>query len=520
MSWNRFNLAVVAAFIPLLYACTSSSTRSIAGPSAEPVGQGKPKRARGVDQPLVVNPMPVFIANQNSNVAAIHVDKQRVDPPRPHGFSVEPALSGYHKDGVDHLVLGWHHFGPGAMRDTSHLGTAVSHNSGQSWQIQIIDRVRNLGSIQYDPFTAADVTSQTLWLGALAIRSFSGEPPNIVQIGMYLASAQGINALSAPTIIGTDGEDKPAAVFARNAQNPAGTLFIAAAAKHRRSNDLGQSIDTLANGEVGFFAFGHQPIIFPDGEVINIAVGFDPSFPATFPATITALNSPNLGTTLTPKRIVRSLNYVSLVTLDNAVPGRFRMAPFGQAALSPNGRLYYVFPEIVSEQFGERNVDVLMIHSDDRGLNWSAPVVINGDSTPARDQFMPAMTISSDGTLHIVYADTRRSQQADGNATAAIDFVYSSSRDGGNSFSEVFLTDAPSDVSELAWRPYENAQPQYYIGDYVAISAPTPSILYIAHPVRVQSDPSQLGLTVSTLRLNDTLFDDGFEQDLSLARRP
>lgn len=511
MSGNRYDLALLAALIPLFCGCTSSLLRPNAGPNAELAGQGKPKRSRGIDQPLLVNPMPVFSAKQISAVAAISVNKKRIDPPRPQGFSVEPALSGYHKDGVDHLVLGWHHFGPGALRDVSQLGAAVSHDSGSSWLVQIIDRVSNLGSIQYDPFTAADVSSQTLWLGALAIRSFSGEPPNITQLGMYLASAQGSSALTTPTVIGTEGEDKPAAVFARNAQNPSGTLFIAAAAKHRRSNDLGQSIDTLANGEVGFSAFGHQPIIFPDGEVINIAISFDPNFPATLPATITAINSPNLGTTLTPKRIVRTLNYVSPMTLDNAVPGRFRMAPFGQAALAPNGRLYYVLPEIVSEQLGERNVDVLMIHSDDRGLSWSAPIVINGDSTPARDQFMPAITISSDGTLHIVYADTRRSLQTDGNIGASIDYVYSISKDGGKSFNELFLTDTPFDVSELAWRPYENDQPQYYIGDYVAVSAPTPAKIYVAHPDRLQSDPSQLALILSTLRLDELLFATGFE---------
>lgn len=510
----RWNLCVTLSFVAVIGACAGKLQTPNAGPDS---GYGKPKRHRGSDQPLWRNPLPTPKAQTGADALFnLLRRRQRIDPPRNQGLSVEPALSAYHRAGVDHLVLGWHHFGPGNTRDASLLGAAVSHDSGVSWQLQIIDRVSNLGSIQYDPFTAADPTSQTLWLGALAIRAFAGEPPNTTQIGMYLASAQGANALGVPRIIGTDGEDKPAAIFAANAQSPAGTLFIAAAAQHRRSNDLGQSIDTLANGEVGFSTFGHQPILFPDGELTSIAISFDANFPAAVPATISAISSPDLGTSLGPKRTIRTLNYLTATTLDNAVPGRFRMAPFGQAALAPSGRLYYVFPEIVSEQGGERNVDVLLMYSDNRGLSWSAPIVINSDSVPARDQFMPALTISADGTLHMVYADTRRTQHSDASESAAIDFVYAQSRDGV-SFSELFLTDVPFDVSELAWRPYENAQPQYYIGDYVAISAPTDSTIYIAHPDRIQSDPSQVALILSTLKLNELGFRDGFES--GIARR-
>lgn len=509
MSWYNVRVVIVFGTIALSLACTSNLSRPNvnAGPDAE---TGKPQRNRGMDQPLLVNPMPTVQLNPRAALRGVIQRKQRVDPPRTQGLSVEPALSAYHRAGVDHLVLGWHHFGPGPSRDASKLGAAVSHDSGQSWQVQIIDRVSNLGSIQYDPFTAADPSSGTLWLGALAVRAFDSEPPNTVQIGMYLTSAQGASALAAPRVISAEPEDKPAAIFANNAQSPAGTLMITAAAKHRRSNDLGQSIDTLANGEVGFSTFGHQPIIFPDGEVTSIAINFDSNFPATVPAKITAVSSPDLGTTLTPKRTIRTLNYLTPMTLDNAVPGQFRMAPFGQAALAPNGRLYYVFPEIVSEQSGERNVDVLLIYSDNRGLSWSSPIVVNSDATPARDQFMPAMTISADGTLHFVYADTRRSQHPDGSLTAAIDFVYANSRDGA-SFNEMYLTDAPFDVSELAWRPYENSQPQYYIGDYVAIATPTNNTVYIAHPERIQPDPSQVAMIVHTLELNEFQFSNGFE---------
>jgi hypothetical protein len=481
------------------------------GPAEGPQSAGpekSKKRDRGVVLPLRQNPLMTSAAKQRGPEARLQLHQQRIDPARPNGFSVEPVLASYHNDGVDHLVLGWHHYAPGPTRDALRLGTAVSHDSAQSWDVQIIDRVSNLGSIQYDPFAAADGVSQTLFLGALAIRAFNDEPPNTQEIGMYLASASGLAPLSVPAVIGRDPEDKPAAVFAQNAQSSSGTLFIAAAAKHRRSNDLGQSFQSLTNGELGFASVGHQPVIFANGEVINIAIGFA----ANQPLTITTIRSTDLGTTLTPRRTARTLNYASLMTLDSAVPGRFRMAPFGQAALTPNGRLYYAFPEIVSEQAGERNVDVLLISSDDRGMSWSNPIRVNSEGVTPRDQFMPAMTISPDGVIHLVYADTRRSTQPDASISVEIDFVYARSGDGGLSFTESFLTDAPIDVSNVAWRPYQNDSPAYYIGDYLAITSPSRHAVYIAHPDRESSDPEQLTMMLSRVSISDAVFSDGFEQ--------
>jgi hypothetical protein len=497
-----FRLPLSMLLAATLSACSVQAEKTpLAGPE-----KGE-KRDRGVALPLRANPLLISAAKQQPAALRLRLQQQRIDPARANGYSVEPVLASYHRDGVDHLVIGWHHYGPGPTRDSLRLGTAVSHDSAQSWNVRIIDRVSNLGSIQYDPFAAADGVSQTLFLGALAVRAFNDEPPSVQEIGMYLASATGPAALGAPSVLGTDPEDKPAAIFVQNSQSSNGTLFIAAAARHRRSNNLGQSFQSLANGEPGFVSVGHQPIIFPTGEVINLTIGFT----ADNSPTITTISSADLGTTLAPRRTARVLNYASLMTLDSAVPGRFRMAPFGQAALAPNGRLYYAFPEITSELSGERNVDVLLIHSDDRGMSWSHPIRVNAEGVTPRDQFMPAMAISPDGIIHLVYADTRRSTQADASINAEIDFVYARSGDGGLSFSELFLTESPIDVSEVAWRPYENDFPEYYIGDYIAITSPSPNAVYIAHPDREASDPAQLAMKLSKVSIDDTLFGDGFE---------
>lgn len=68
------------------------------------------------------------------------------------------------------------------------------------------------------------------------------------------------------------------------------------------------------------------------------------------------------------------------------------------------GRLYVVFGDTSG-----RDADVFIIHSDDRGENWSAPRQINGDHPHnGKEQYLPNLAIDqSTGKLYVVYQDRR-----------------------------------------------------------------------------------------------------------------
>jgi hypothetical protein len=496
--------------ILLLSACAVQPTAQRAADTARHNGPTRADAAknRGTVLPLR-NANALVLANASIGKHAIdlnrfaqadQISRQRIDPPRANGFSLEPSMAAYHANGTDHLVIGWHHVTPGATRDTSHFGSAVSHDSGQSWLRRIYTQFGNLGAIHFDPFTAADAQSAHLWLGGLARRA-PDQATSIIENGMFLVQSQGQSALSDGRVIDTDADDKPAAVFAPSPQSANGTLFIAGREAHRRSADLGQSFQRRLSGGG---EIGHQPVIFPDGQIVVVATRISFGAPSV---EISASTSTDSGASFSASRTVRVQNYSTLATLDASAPGQFRMVPFGQLALGPGGTLYYVFPEIVGISGGERNVDVLLIKSTDRGQSWSTPVVVNGDSAVPRDQFMPALAVGPDGAVHVAYLDTRRSQQPDASTQIQLDVVYARSIDGGQSFSEVFLTDSAFDASAIAWRAYSNDFEQYFLGDYLAIVAPSEAV-YIAYPQRA-ADADQIGLMLATLRFG--AFANGFE---------
>ena len=454
---------------------------------------------RGAVLPLR-SPNRAVRAHAGAILATADISRQRIDPPRLGAMNQEPAIAAYYANGSDHLVLGWHHVSSGATRDALNFGGAVSHDSGQTWQTRIYSEVGNSGSVMFDPFAAADAGTRRLWLGGLANRAFD-EPASLPEQAMYLFEAQGNSTLSEGKIISLDPfDDKPAAIFAANAQSSNGTLFITSRGANRRSNDLTQTFQRFAATR----GIGHQPAIFPDGEIITIAVETD----GYSVLAIAASTSINLGNTFARRPSVWVPNYQNLGTLDNAVPGEFRMAPFGQLALSAEGTVYYVFPDITGAAGSERNVDILLTKSTDRGASWSTPVVVNGDSPSPRDQFMPAIAVSPDGALHIAYMDTRRSSELDSSTQIKLDIVYARSVDAGHSFSETFITESPFDASTMIWRPYDNNYPQNFIGDYIGIAAPSNAV-YIAYPDRRAPDTGQVQLMLA--KLNFGIFADGFE---------
>ncbi|GAB4293228.1 MAG: hypothetical protein Kow0098_14050 [Ignavibacteriaceae bacterium] len=103
--------------------------------------------------------------------------------------------------------------------------------------------------------------------------------------------------------------------------------------------------------------------------------------------------------------------------------------------------------------------DIILHRSTDGGLTWSAGIRVNQDAVNnGKDQYMPALVVGSDGSVNVVYYDSR-------NTTSDSAEVYiSRSTDGGLTWTDVLVSDhrfKPKPISGLAGG---------YQGDYIGIT--------------------------------------------------
>lgn len=126
------------------------------------------------------------------------------------------------------------------------------------------------------------------------------------------------------------------------------------------------------------------------------------------------------GWTMTIPGIERS-NGLPVLAIDNS-PGRYL------------GTLYLLWAD---QRNGKDDTDIWLMRSRNRGDMWSKPLRINKDEAGAH-QFFPWMTIDqTNGNIYIVYYDRRDSNDLSTDVYLAYSF------DGGNSFSEIKISDAP-----------------------------------------------------------------------------
>jgi hypothetical protein len=129
----------------------------------------------------------------------------------------------------------------------------------------------------------------------------------------------------------------------------------------------------------------------------------------------------------------------------------------------PNaGRLYVVWQDHDDNPFGD---DLIMLsHSDDGGLSWSAPQKIN--QTPSdgfTDQaFEPTVHVSGDGVVAVSYYDFRNDTSGDGELTTDHWIVHS--HNGGDTWTENHLA-GPFDMHQA---PYARG---YFVGDYQGLDS-------------------------------------------------
>jgi hypothetical protein len=125
--------------------------------------------------------------------------------------------------------------------------------------------------------------------------------------------------------------------------------------------------------------------------------------------------------------------------------------------VAPDGTVYVFFTEIVRS--GAATVSTLrLLRSTDRGDTWSAPVVVNRNTTVSA--FTPTVAVRSDGRIGVTYFDMR--DERAGDARLDVGYWIVTSADG-SSWSETRV----ADPFDLALAPVARG---LFIGDYMGLA--------------------------------------------------
>ncbi|MHB8605936.1 MAG: hypothetical protein ACYDCK_11845 [Thermoplasmatota archaeon] len=151
---------------------------------------------------------------------------------------------------------------------------------------------------------------------------------------------------------------------------------------------------------------------------------------------------------------------------------KYRMV--GNPALAvdaASGLAAVVFPSRLGadSQTVSGDSDIYVATSTDGGKTWRAPIKVNDDTTPAgaastptNEQWMPAIAIGPDGTIHATWLDYRDDPQGQ------FAYVYYAfSKDGGKTWSKNARV---SDVAFDGTGGYHQSGCPCFIGDYMGLA--------------------------------------------------
>ena len=123
---------------------------------------------------------------------------------------------------------------------------------------------------------------------------------------------------------------------------------------------------------------------------------------------------------------------------------KYRIVPNPALAVDGNdGTLYLSYPFYAAEgNVPGGNLDVFVVASSDGGVSWSAPVKVNDDLiAPLNGQWMQALAVGPDGTVHMTWLDDR-----DDPTGQFATVYYATSQDGGATWSaNQRISDVPFD---------------------------------------------------------------------------
>lgn len=402
---------------------------------------------------------------------ALAVRTVRADAALPATQNWEVALAVTRADPTeadrDELMAVWMDGRPGADgRTDTRLGYARSLDGGRSFTPVAVPLLPST-TLPFDPVLAVDRGTGRAYRGAISIAD-SG------RVGwIAAATGAGPDPFAPPVLaLATRPQvDKGALAAGPLPGNAGRVVYFAHNFGVQRSLDGGASWSE----PVAFANGGQLPqlLVAPDG---TLAIAYYHSTTRT----LRFVRSVDGGQTLSNPVTVHAFAG-DVGALAAAAPGGFRVAPFGALARDPdNGALYAAVTDVVGIDGDERDLDVLLLRSDDGGATWSAPRRVPGDAPAGSDQFLPALALDGASRLHLAFLDTRRHAGADAAAAAPVDAWYAVSADRGASFRAQRLTDAPLDSGRTNWSPLAPL-PMQFVGDYLGLDVSSRAA-YVAYP--------------------------------------
>jgi hypothetical protein len=232
---------------------------------------------------------------------------------------------------------------------------------------------------------------------------------------LWSSRDQGRSWITMQVPVATNGsEDHPVLTAADLGQGPALTLFATIAL-----TGISASI-----GPPGAVTFAPAALYHPNQENNNLGSGLRLgtgellftyySMSRPMPSPLWAVRSVDSGHTWASARIT-----------DRQVPVGFPMLAQDRSAGPRSGRVYAVW--VADEQSGT----VMLGHSDDGGVSWSKPVIVNQDRSLAL-RARPAVHVNRDGVVAVSWTDGRDDLQ--GRGGWCWDVYAGVSVDGGESF--------------------------------------------------------------------------------------
>ena len=151
-----------------------------------------------------------------------------------------------------------------------------------------------------------------------------------------------------------------------------------------------------------------------------------------------------------------------------------------------NGYIYVVWADITIPNTSYD--DVLLAYSSDRGNTWSDSIRVNNDSINSHNrQYWPWITVNSNGTIHIIFYDSRNTEEF------MFEAYLARSVDGGKTFENILLSSTPS--------PRYSTNPEIRFGDYINIDSWQGKII----PVWTDERAGGENMEIYTALIRDTL---------------
>jgi ASPM-SPD-2-Hydin domain-containing protein len=375
-----------------------------------------------------------------------------------HATEVEPDIAAFGSTIVAVFQVG-RFFNGGS----SAIGFATSTDAGATWTsgflpgITKIQDPANLYDRVSDPSVAFDA-AHLVWLAAtLPLNATaSGTPAPAILVS---ASTDGVN-WGDPIIVGTGTDlDKnwitcdnwPASPFFGHCyvewDAPSSSDLVFMSTSSDGGLTWGSAL-TTANHVSGI---GGIPVVEPSGTVV-VPLADDRE------ANILAFSSTDGGATWSGTTTVSSI-------IDHIVAGSLRSGPLPSAAVDELGTVYVVWQDCRFTTGCSAN-DIVMSTSPD-GLTWSSPVRIPIDPVASGvDHFIPGLGVdpaTSGGTAHLGLTYHFYPQSSCTVSTCQLNVGFTSSTDGGTTWSAPAVLAGPMALSDLA-----STNQGAMVGDYIS----------------------------------------------------